>query len=223
MNLLKFISKKKKVEEPVKKSPTWQINEGCVIVPAFELGGTQYYCLEDAYKTFTERGFQALAVYEEWNNRMTHDMMKAFVNEMMDQLSGRNGEINLNKVHELTQMVKERIEWPVPTTELLWKMAGVSFFDESESPYVYDEKYARKKIQFWKDNVEDKEVFFCNVPVPLRALFPLPNISVEDLKLCEEVITKATEKQLENIIGMTSNQVLKSLLSQELKLAQGIT
>jgi hypothetical protein len=223
MNLLQLLSRKKKVEQPTKKEPTWQINEGCVIIPAFELGGKQYYCLEDSYKTFTERGFQALAVYDEWNNRMTHDMMKAFINEIMDQLSGKNGQVDLNKVFELVQMVKERVEWPVPTTEILWKMAGVSFFDESESPYVYDEKYARKKIQFWKDNVEDKEVFFCNVPLPLRAMFPLPNISVEDLKICEEVISKATQSQLESIIGMTSNQVLKSRLLQELKLVSDIT
>jgi hypothetical protein len=222
MSLFKLF-KKEKVEEPKKKEPTWQINEGCVIVPAFEIGGKQYFCLEDSYKTFTERGFQALAVYDEWNNRMTHDMMKAFINEIMDQLSGKNGQVDLNKVFELVQMVKERVEWPVPTTEILWKMAGVSFFDESESPYVYDEKYARKKIQFWKDNVEDKEVFFCNVPLPLRAMFPLPNISVEDLKICEEVISKATQSQLESIIGMTSNQVLKSRLLQELKLVSDIT
>jgi len=221
MNLLN-LRKKKPVEQEKKKGPTWQINEGCVIVPAFVIADVQYYCLEDAYKTFTERGFQALAVYEEWNNRMTHNMLKEFINEISDQVSGRSGQVDLNNVYSLVQMVKERVEWPVPTTELLWKMAGVAFFDESESPYVYDEKYARKKIQFWKDNVEDREVFFCSVPLPLRAIFPLPNISVEDLKLCEQVISKATEKQLESIIGMTSNQVLKSLLSQELKLAHDI-
>ena len=223
MNLLKLFKKEAPKQEEKKSSPTWQINEGCVIVPAFELAGRQYYTLEDGYKTFVERGFQALAIYDEWENRMTNNKLKEFINEMMDQLSGRSGQVDLNKVHSLVQMAKERIEWPVPTTELLWKMAGVAFFDESESPYVYDEKYARKKIQFWKDNVEDREVFFCNVPLPLRAMFPLPNISVEDLKLCEEVISKATESQLESIIGLTSNQVLRSLLSQELKLAHVTT
>lgn len=212
MGLLELLKPK---EKP--KTINWQIQEGHVIVPAFICGGRQYYALQDAFNTFTERGFQALAVYDEWNNRMTHDNLKAFIEVMNEQLSGKGGSVDLSKIYEIVGMIKERIEWPVPTTELLYKMAGVAFFDENESPYVYDAKYAIEKIAFWKANVEDSSAFFINVPISLRAIFPLPNISVEDLKVCEEVINATDEKQLQRIIGMTSNAMVKRLLSQGLK------
>ena len=191
----------------------WQLHEGHTIVPAFTVGGVQYYGLQDSFNTFTERGFQALAVYDEWNNRMTNDHLKAFIDVMYENMSGANGKIDLMNISQLVIMIKERLEWIVPTAELLYKMAGVAFFDEHESPYIYDAKYAEKKIKLWRDNVEKPEIFFCNVPIALRHIFPLPAISQNDLETCLDMIGKIEKKQLEKTIGMTSNEDLKRILS----------
>lgn len=199
----------------MEKVINWQLHEGHTIVPAFTVGGIQYYGLQDSFNTFTERGFQALAVYDEWNNRMTHDKLVAFVDVMYEWISGKNGQIDIMKVAEQVIMIKERLNWIVPTAELLYKMAGVAFFDEHESPYVYDAKYAEKKIKFWKENVDKPEVFFCNVPIALRHIFPLPNISATDLEKCLNLIEKTDERQLAKVIGWTSSETLKTILSRE--------
>lgn len=200
----------------MEKVINWQLHEGHTIVPAFTVGGVQYYGLQDSFNTFTERGFQALAVYDEWNNRMTNEHLKAFIDVMYENMSGANGKIDLMNISQLVIMIKERLEWIVPTADLLYKMAGVAFFDEHESPYIYDAKYAEKKIKFWKENVDKPEVFFCNVPIHLRHIFPLPTISQQDLETCLEVIGKIEKKQLEKTIGMTSNADLRKILSMAL-------
>jgi hypothetical protein len=146
---------------------------------------------------------------------MTNDHLKAFIEVMYEWMSGKNGQIDIMKVGELVIMIKERLNWIVPTAELLYKMAGVAFFDEHESPYVYDAKYAEKKIKFWKDNVDQPEVFFCNVPIALRHIFPLPHISQTDLEKCLKQISETERKQLLKVTGWTSNEILKTILSQE--------
>jgi len=201
----------------MEKIINWQLHEGHTIIPAFKVGGVQYYGLQDSFNTFTERGFQALAIYDEWNNRMTNDHLKAFIDVMYENLSGKNGKVDLMNISQLVIMIKERLEWIVPTTDLLFKMAGVAFFDEHESPYIYDAKYAEKKIKFWKENIDNAESFFFSVPIALRHIFPLPHISQQDLEICLEVINKIEERQLQKVIGMTSNEGLKTVLSTVLK------
>lgn len=195
------------------KTINWQLHEGHTIVPAFTVGGVQYYGLQDSFNTFTERGFQALAVYDEWNNRMTNEHLKAFIDVMYENLSGSNGKIDIMNISQLVIMIKERLEWIVPTQDLLYKMAGVAFFDEHESPYIYDAKYAEKKIKFWKENIDTESNFFFSVPIHLRHIFPLPAISQTDLETCLEVINKIEKRQLEKVIGMTSREDLKKILS----------
>lgn len=191
------------------KKPNWAIKEGHVIVEAFTLGGVQYYALEDSYRTFTERGWAALAVYEEWQNRMTNDNLIQFFKAMQSILNGSNGEVNLSKLHDLVNKGLERLEWVVPTNEIMWKMAGVAFFDKNESPYVYDQKYCEKKVARWKEAVSDEASFFFSVPLPLRNMFPLPNLSVDDLKICEEVQGMSDEMLQKIITGILSKSERK--------------
>lgn len=202
-----------KIKSLFQSKPIWQLKEGHVITPAFVLDGVQYYALEDSYRTFTERGWAALSVYEEWQNRMTNDNLIQFFKAMQTELSGTNGQINLSKVSDLVNKGLERIEWVVPTTEIMWKMAGVAFFDKNESPYVYDQIYCAKKIERWKKAVKDQNVFFCDVPLPLRSMFPLPNLSADDLKICEE-IQGLSEEMLQRIItGILSKSGTKTPMS----------
>lgn len=203
----------KRIISAFSNRPNWQIKEGHVITPAFILGGVQYYCLEDSYRTFTERGWAALSVYEEWQNRMTNDNLIQFFKAMQTVLNGTNGEVNLSKLHDLVNKGLERLEWPVPTNEIMWKMAGVAFFDKNESPYVYDQKYCEKKVARWKEAVQDQASFFCSVPLPLRSMFPLPSLSVEDLKICEQVEAMQDEMLQKIITGILSKRGMKTPMS----------
>ncbi len=50
-------------------SPPFKLEEGHVVVKAFIKDNIQYYQLHDLFNTFTQRGMDALSVYESWNMR----------------------------------------------------------------------------------------------------------------------------------------------------------
>ncbi len=92
MELLKlFKTQPPKVEEQQKKdTPKWELQADCVIIHAFKVKDVQYYCLEDSFNTFTQRAFAALQVYDEWNNRMTHEWQLAWITAQSSMFSFQN-------------------------------------------------------------------------------------------------------------------------------------
>jgi len=184
------------------KVKNWELKTGHVVTPKFISNGIQYYELKDTFNTFTDRGMQALRVYEEWNMRCTKDYLLEYL-EADEKLFSNPKEINVLQIANLRNMLKERLTFIVPTPQLIYNMAAVAFFDENESPYLYDDKYCREKIERWKSDPKIN-VFFCLME--LKELIPLPSISGEDLKLCLKVVNEIDQKQLKSIIGLTSQQ-----------------
>lgn len=178
----------------------WDLKTGHVVKPKFMCDGIQYYELADTFNTFTDRGMQALRVYEEWNMRCTKDYLLAYL-EADEKLFSNPNEINVLQIANLRNMLKERLEFIVPTPQLIYNMAAVAFFDENESPYLYDDKYCREKIERWKKS-KDVDLFFCLMA--LKELIPLPVISESDLKVCLNVVAALDQKQLNAIIGRIS-------------------
>ena len=177
--------------------PIWQLEEGHVIEPAFISGGVQYYRLKDYFNTFSMRGLMALQVYEEWNMRFQREHLVAFI-EQMEKVTNDPKSIKIGEIVKIVAMMKERLEWIVPTSEIIYKFASVAFFDKNESPYSYDPEYCKEKIARWKE-ASDVSDFF--IVMQLKDMLPLPTLSEADLQICLTVIDKMEEFQLSKVQG----------------------
>jgi hypothetical protein len=174
-----------------------QITEGVSIEAKFALlndDGTvfkTYYQFRDAMKTFAVRGMMALQVYEEWQNRMTNERLKVLFAAIKDECN--QNPVKLANIIDLVTKGQERIEWVMPTTELIQRMACVSYFDNTESPYEYDASYQIQKLALWrKYEVSD---FF--IGCSLSDLVPFPTISEADFESYQRVLN-----QLEEILNI---------------------
>ena len=180
-----------------------QITEGVSIEPKFALlneDGTvfkTYYQFRDAMKTFAVRGMMALQVYEEWQNRMTNERLKVLFAAIKDECN--QNPVKLANIIDLVTKGQERIEWVMPTTELIQRMACVSYFDNTESPYEYDASYQIQKLALWrKYEVSD---FF--IGCSLSYLVPFPTISEADFESYQRVLN-----QLEEILNIRLEEAL---------------
>lgn len=180
-----------------------QITEGVSIEPKFALlndDGTvfkTYYQFRDAMKTFAVRGMMALQVYEEWQNRMTNERLKVLFAAIKDECN--QNPVKLANIIDLVTKGQERIEWVMPTTELIQRMACVSYFDNTESPYEYDASYQIQKLALWrKYEVSD---FF--IGCSLSDLVPFPTISESDFESYQRVLN-----QLEEILNIRLEEAL---------------
>lgn len=174
-----------------------QITEGVSIEAKFALLNDDgsvfktYYQFRDAMKTFAVRGMMALQVYEEWQNRMTNERLKVLFAAIKDECN--QNPVKLGNIIDLVTKGQERIEWVMPTTELIQRMACVSYFDNTESPYEYDASYQIQKLALWrKYEVSD---FF--IGCSLSDLVPFPSISEADFESYQRVLT-----QLEEILNI---------------------
>ena len=91
----------------------------------------------------------------------------------------------IGEIIKLVGMMKERMEWIVPTSEIIYKFASVAFFDSSESPYSYDPEYCKAKIQRWKEAADISDFF---IVTRLKDMVPLPTLSEADLKICLSIV-----------------------------------
>ena len=167
----------------------WDIPDGHVIEPVFVSGGKQFYRLKDTMNTCLERGLGALTVYEEIESRVTRPVLQEFVKRMEDIINDPKG-IKIGELAQLIGKLKERMDWVVPPSELIWKFASVIYFDENESPFVYDAKYCTEKIARWKEAGDIAPFFFHS---QLKDLLPLIQLSPEDLEILQKVIDQMNE------------------------------
>lgn len=142
-----------------------------------------YYDLRDVFNTFVIRAMEGIGVYEEFNSRMTPERNKEFAQAIRENALSKNDP----SVHiDLANKLEERIDWPIPPRELIKKMAAVAYFDETESPYHYDETYQREfKLPHWIEHGVD-DFFLGN---NLSGIVPFPNISQEDFEAVLRVMT----------------------------------
>jgi hypothetical protein len=167
-----------------------EMPRGINIQPVFEVGGVTYYQVRDVFNTFAGRGMKQLEVYEEWQSRLTRERILAFVMAMEGELN--KDRIQLTNIADLINKMKERLMFPVPTSEIIIKMAAVAYFDESESAEEPDEMYAREvKIPHWRAHgVTD---FF--IGQRLSDLVPWPTISEDVFKQVSRVIQEMVESE----------------------------
>jgi hypothetical protein len=181
------------------------------ILFAFEADGEKYYEFDDANNIPCDRAFCALAFYEELQMRCTREFLQAHCQATEDAINNKNG-ISITNLAKLNQQLKERLEL-IYEPELVYKLASVVYFDESESPYSYDFKYGLQKIQRWKkQNVGD---FFLSLPI--KKLMPQTDLSKADLETSSKIVKLMTREQLDSIFTIASAKSKKTALFKSLE------
>jgi hypothetical protein len=189
----------------------FKVDEGHVIVEAAVIGGVQYYTLKDVFNTFSERALSALDAYEEWDQRVTKADNWAFY-AAVDTILSNPKTIKIGELAQMVSNMKRRVEWVLPTSDIIFRFAAIALFDEHESPYRYDESYGRDKIEKWKQLIEAKEISYDDFFFAIRTvnLIPLPDLSQIDLPAYLKVADMIQKTELKKILPLISPEDRKS-------------
>jgi hypothetical protein len=169
------------------------------IVPAFSLAGKNYYMFDDTFAVPAGRGLVALTFLEEFEQRCTRDYLKLHVRAVEKILSDPR-KININALAIIHNNLKERLDLAM-FPDHIYKLASITFFDESESLYGYDFAYNQRKIAEWKASGGTLD-FFMNTP--LRELIPSLKSQSESVQIFSQVaeeIDKLHQNDLQEILS----------------------
>lgn len=171
------------------------------IIFAFEVGGRKYYQFDDAFNIPCERALKALTYYEELRMRCTREFLQMHC-EAVEKIISDPKRINIAKLAILNQQLKERLDFIIEP-DIAFKLASVVFFDKTESPYLYDFKYAGQKIEFWKKHKGTHDFFLQS---PLRRLIPFLEKSGMNLEIYSQVVESLNKIHLDNMSTLLSEK-----------------
>ena len=137
------------------------------VIPAFTVGGTDYYQFDNQDEVPAGRQFAAHAVYMEMEMRCDRNFLELHTRAVDKILEDRN-KISIGTLALLNHNLKNRLNLMV-VPEFIYKLASVVFFDKTESPYSYDYDYNAAKIKKWKEDGATLDFF---LQTPLKDLVP---------------------------------------------------
>ena len=181
-----------------RKFKSYILNDNYKITEAFEFQGKKYHCFDDAFKIPTGRAMSSLSIYEELKMNASKEYLEKHV-KAVDIILSDPKKININALALIHNNLKERLQM-VAMPDYIFKMASVMYFDDSESPYVYDWKYNLEKIEAWKKD-PDALVFF--LKGPLKGLMP----SLDSLSDNAQIYFNVSE-QVDQLHQASLSQVL---------------
>ncbi len=167
---------------------------------AFRHNGKVFYKFNDSFKMPSGRCICALAIYSELQMRCTEEYLKKHVRAMELLLSPADKRLRLGEIAQLNQNLKDRLAL-APFPDHIYKLASVTFFDESENPFSYDFAYNQKKIDAWKKDPAMLDFF---LQTQFQDLMPSLNSQELDSKTFFQVsqqIDTLHQKSLSDIIS----------------------
>lgn len=171
------------------------------IIPAFTLGGVDYWCFDNTHEVPTGRMLAALAIYTELEMKCDAKYLELHTRAMEKLLSDPK-KISISAIVQLNINLKERLSL-APFPEHLYKLASVIFFDKNESLYSYDYAYNAKKIEQWKSG-EGTLDFFSQTQ--LGVLIPSLKQQEKDLYMYSQVV---------DMIDKSHRTLLRDLTSEK--------
>lgn len=141
----------------------------------------------------------ALAIYEELRMNCNKEYLEKHIKAVEIILSDPK-RININALALIHNNLKERVEL-VAMPDYIFKLASVMYFDETESPYNYDWKYNKAKIDAWRKD-PDALLFF--LKGPLRALIPSLDLSNDNAQIYFNVAEQVNELHQQNLSDVLS-------------------
>lgn len=130
-----------------KKVKVWDSPSGAVITPVFVFEGVQYYEIKDIFSSYAMRAMEALSIYETWNMRVTREYLLQHIAAMKEATTTK---FSIPEIIKLYNNLEERLNFVIPTEDIILEMAAVKYFDENESPMKYDREYCKAKVARWK-------------------------------------------------------------------------
>ena len=171
------------------------------VIPAFSLGGTDYWMYDSALEVPTGRFFAAMGIYTEMEMNCNKDYLQAHC-KAMEKLLSDPKKIQLQYIMQLNINLRERVDL-MPMPEYIYKLASVIFFDKSESLYSYDYDYNKAKIEKWKAAGGTLDFFS---KTPLAELVPALNMPKHDTQ---------TYLTVTKMVAETHQALLQDTLSEE--------
>jgi hypothetical protein len=170
------------------------------VVPAFSVGGEDYWYFDNTFDVPTGRMQAAMAIYQEMEMRCDAEYLKLHCKAMEKILSDPK-KISIQFIAQLNINLKERVELSVPPESYVYKLASVIFFDKSESMYSYDFDYNAKKIAKWKEAGATLG-FFLNTPIAeLVPSLKLPERDAQIYSQVSEMISETHRRHLTDILS----------------------
>jgi hypothetical protein len=169
------------------------------VIPAFSIGGTDYWCFDNTHEVPTGRMLAALAIYTELEMKCDRAYLELHTTAM-DNIFSDPKKISLSHVMQLNINLKERLAL-APFPEHIYKMASVIFFDKEESLYSYDFEYNKKKIDKWKAAGGTLDFFS---RTPLVELIPSLKTQGKDLYMYSQVASMIDEAHRTLLRDLTS-------------------
>lgn len=174
-------------------------NSKHIIKFAFECDGVKYYEFDTTANLPFRRGLKFISIYNEIDMKVDKYYLTQHIDAMEKLLKGKINLESLSKMLQLNNQLKERQQFVVQE-DLVFKIASVVFFDESENPDDWEWKYASEKIAKWKKTkIGD---FFLHEPI--QRLMPFLNVSKENLETYSQVEKLVDEGHLGNILDILS-------------------
>lgn len=130
------------------KLKPYLVDEKYKVIPAFLLGGTDYWMFDSTIEVPTGRFFAAMGIYAEMEMNCNKEYLETHV-KAMDKILSDPKKISIKNVLQLNTNLKERLDL-MPMEDYIYKLASVIFFDKTESLYSYDYDYNAAKIKRWK-------------------------------------------------------------------------
>ncbi len=147
------------------------------VVPAFSIGGTDYWMYDSTTEVPTGRFFAAMGIYAEMEMNCNKEYLETHV-RAMDKIMSDPKKISIKHIVQLNTNLKERLDL-MPMEDYIYKLASVIFFDKTESLYSYDYDYNKIKITKWKA-AGGSLAFFSNTP--LKELVPSLTMPEKDIQ-----------------------------------------
>lgn len=146
-----------------------------------------------------ERALSALTFYEELRMRTTREYLEAHCKAMVEILSDPK-KIDVGRIAILNKNLQDRLEFIVEP-EIVYKLASVMYFDQSEDPYRYDLTYGLKKIERWKRDLSLKSFF---LSTPIKNLIPGIDSLDQNLESYAEVVSVLNSRMWQTISSQLS-------------------
>jgi hypothetical protein len=162
---------------------------------AFEVAGKQFYQFRDLFSIPFERGLMAIAIYEQARCKCSFEYLKLHCEAMTKVLRPDDGKIDVFKINELNEQMKVRLQLAIDV-DLLYKLASVVFFADTENPCIYEPQVCVDKIKFWQAHKGVADFF---LQKPLTELMPFLKNSGLDLGTFSEVSKTLNEIHLERL------------------------
>lgn len=177
------------------------VDEKYKVVPAFSIGGVDYWMYDSTMEVPTGRFFAAMGIYTEMEMNCSKEYLLSHCKAMEKVLSDPK-KISLTYIMQMNVNLKERLEL-MPFPEFIYKLASVIFFDKTESLYSYDYEYNRLKIEKWKAAGGTLDFFS---KTPLKELVPSLSMPSADIQ---------TYLTVTNLIRETHQALITGVLSDE--------